>query len=280
MPLKLNSEEEIELIKKSCDKSNKDRQADKNNLLNYLWGTYLGFLIYIAKSFEYTISGKLPGEHEDICKDFILEVMEKDKLCRWKSLSLKSSLATMFRNYLVDRMREHCKITYKVNSCGVKVKDEYGNYIVENIVVKKPVLTTCESIFVPTEEAEGIEENPEIHKGKSIYHIEQKFFDDLMLKRIKNIQKRALLELQKVSRRDADIIYMELKGISRPDIASELGIEPGGINTTVKRAYVKYAIIFHRILKEEGIDTKISTDELIRLLIDVTRGGSKTTKGI
>lgn len=272
----LNLKDEIDLVRKACDENNEDRQKYKNKLWEYISGTYLGLLIRNAKWFEYT-TGRLPVDPEDTCNDFIQEVVEKDKLCTWEFLNLRSSLKRMLITYLIDLMRTYCEIKYKRDSLGRKVRDENGSYIIDKISIKKPNLRNCKTLFIPTEERDI--ENPEIYKGMNIFETEPVAVDEKMLETIKEKQGKALLELQKLSPRDADIIYRESRGISRKEIATELEIAPSGINTTVRRAYKKYAVIYHRTLKYQGIDTKISEDGLRKVLIDFTKAKKNDNMG-
>jgi DNA-directed RNA polymerase specialized sigma24 family protein len=272
----LNNDKEYELITKACDQSNQSREDDKNKLWEYIYGTYYEFLKSITLSFNVKLprNAKLPDPPEDICNEFIAEIIEYDKLCKWGSTPLKASLTVMLKNYLIDTMRKYSTITFEKDARGNKVRDLDGSNVVKDIKTKKPLLSSCESIFIPTGEiSDELEENPVLHKGKSPYTEEETIVDKLTCsyEKMNYIQDKAISTLQRIRPRDANIIYMEMQNISRPEIAKKLGVEVSGINQIINRAYNQYAIIFYRLLREEGIETEISTDKLKRLLIDVTR---------
>lgn len=273
----LNNNEEYELITKACNQANAGREDDKNRLWEYIYGTYSDFLIRITLSFNERLPGnaKLPDPPEDICNEFIAEIIGDNKLCKWGRTPLKAALATMLNNCLIDTMRNYAVITFEKDAHGNKVRDLDGSNKIKDIKTKQPLLGSCESIFVPTDEiGNELEENPILHKGKGPYAEEETIIDNMTCsyEKINYIQNKAISILQRKKLRDAIIIKMELQNISRPKIAETLRVNANGINQIVRRAYNQYTTIFHRLLREEGIETKISTDELKKLLIGVTRG--------
>ena len=262
---------EIGLIEKACADSEPDKRAlAKSELLGYLYKNYLGFLINCTRKFEDDLHKiKLPDSHEDTCRDFIAWVIEKDKLCKWGKTGLKKSLNTMLKNYLTDTMRSYCSIEYEIDAEGKKIKDEYGDDKVKKTKTIRPNLTMGEKLSRPIDDSYVEVEHPDLYKGIKHDSQEREEIKKLMLKKLMIVQKNALLKLQKIAARDADIINMETQGFSRSEMAKKLNIAESGINKIFGRALVKYAIIYHRTLKEEGIETNIPPKELSKHLHDV-----------
>lgn len=262
---------DFQLISKACDDNNPKRSEAKSKLLEHLYRNYLGILIWKAAEFENNLHGiKLPDSYDEICKDFIIEVLEKDKLCKWGRTALAKSLMKMLNNYLTDIMRDYCGIECEKDIDGKKIKDEKGKYNILSVETKRPNLTMGEKLFMSKDDnAEEVIEHRDLYKKIKHDLQEDEYLTSIMLKELEKLGKEALRRLQKSYPRDADIIYMEMKGFSRKEMASKLKIEPSGINTTFKRALERYAIIFKSLLKEKGITTDVPIKELSKYLHNV-----------
>lgn len=257
----LNIEFERNLIEKACDPDNPNRDDDKRRLWEYIYGTYLDFLLFLIKTFEEKLPSDttLPDSHQDLASDFIATVIERDKLCSWETASLKHALSVMLRNFLIDTLKRYTEL-----------KDKDGQ---TEIVIKKPLLSSAEPTHWETENSESkVEERHDLQKISKWDEVEDKRIDELEIKKIKAIKNKALLTLQRLSSRDALIIYLiEKKGLTRKQIAEHLNVKESGINKIIDRAYYKYSIILERLLKQEGYEIKCSVSDIKRILLDVTK---------
>lgn len=248
--------DEKNILKKACDQFDNERLKYRNILWEHLYGTYEKYLLYHINRFneeKLPPKAKLPYPAEDILQDFLVDIIEKDKLCKFRS-SVKFALTLMLENFLKDLMKKYSEI--KEN-----IENDSKRRVIKH---KKPLPSSSEDFHILINGKEI--ENPQLYKSENISDVEKDMINNLEIQKINVLINKSFLLLQRIYPLYAKIIYLESKGIPRNNIAKIIGKKQKGINKYFERAYEKFFLSFKKTLIEAGYDIVLDDQELKNIL--------------
>ena len=131
--MRLSKEEELELVKKACDKSKPDRKSYKDKLFKYLYGsTYFNYLYSIANiklprtflSLNYK-SQKANDYAEEICRDFLCHLIGW-RVCLTED-EFSNLMHTFPNNINIPTLNKRGKVYIDMNRVTDEQKRALGN---------------------------------------------------------------------------------------------------------------------------------------------------------